>query len=164
MQLLLSDKIYIAIISIILPISYIYFINRYRKISTNKLWGRITGNFKLLNTISLFIIAIAYLITYFAIINYSKLKQEERVLILVGYTGFILFSFLWEPLSFIYLSGNKSVKYSIILSLGLVSLFALLLFLVIRKLDMNIISKVAAFYIFFHTFVFDFIIWNYNFF
>ena len=163
MQLLLTDKIYIAIISIILPISYIYFILKNKNIKTDRLWGRITGNMKLLNTISLFLIAIAYLIVYFTIIGYSKFKEEERRLILIGYTGFILFSLLWEPLSFAYLSGNKLIKYPLILSLGLVSLFGLLLFLVIKRLKINIVSKIAAFYILFHTFIFDFIIWNCNF-
>jgi hypothetical protein len=158
-----SDIIYISIISLILPISYYYYITKYSKISVDKLWGKLDQKSRQVNTVSIGVIALAYIIAFFTYITYNKYHKWDREMILLGYTGFILFSFMWMPLSYQYLMGNKTVKYYLIYSLGLVTFFALLLFLVMRRLKVNIISKLATFYMFFHTFLFDFILWNIGF-
>ena len=75
----------------------------------------------------------------------------------------ILASMLWMPLSIKYLNNKEELtKVAIILILFVVAMCALAIFYKIFKL--NDTGKFKNLALFLHTFLLDFLNWNYNFF
>lgn len=170
-ELTIYNKIYIYLISIIIPISYIYYIKKYNKYGINgeKLWGKMEGILKKLNIISIYIITISYLILLLYITKIKKIENKNKILLLVGITGFIISSYFWMPLTYEYMLGKQNNKKYIYTTLGFVPLFALIILIGVinNKIESKTlynITIVSVIYMLLHTLIFDFIIWNRNFF
>ena len=160
-----------TILGAILLFSYYYFININPKIS-NKLWGSIKGLERKLTIISGIVTSILYLVLiYYFSFSFKKSNNNNKLIneIVTYQILLIIISMLWLPLSIEYIK-NKSIllKFSIILTLFLVAIFAFIIFYKLLKVqDNKLIKKLAlfaAFMLFFHTFFLDFINWNIKFF
>lgn len=160
------------ILGSILLFSYFYLGSNKDKKVLEKLWGNIKGNKRYFYIISIFIAAIGYLyMTYFLAVD---VKNNKNVLnqLLIYQIIIIIFSMLWMPLSIRYLSNkNIILKILIILVLFIVGIAALANTITLRKLEVskNLITKknlaiAGSAYLFFQTFIMDFLSWNYNFF
>ena len=136
------------------------------------LWGRIKEEYKNLYLLSILLASICYLLMLHFVVfrvknNNSKMRQILAFQIII-----ILASMLWMPLSIKYNKNkNTLVKFMVIITLFIVAIaslgntFTVSSLTVPKKENMyKINAVVGSLYLFFHTFVVDFLFWNYNFF
>ena len=160
-----------TILGAILLFSYYYFININPKIA-NKLWGSIKGLERNLTFISGIVTSVLYLVLiYYLSFSFKKSNYNNKLIneIVTYQILLIIISMLWLPLSIEYIKNkNILLKFSIILTLFLVAIFAFIIFYKLLNIEDNkLIKKLAlfaAFMLFFHTFFLDFINWNIKFF
>ena len=160
-----------TILGAILLFSYYYFIKINQNIA-NKLWGNIKGLERNLTIISGIITSVLYLVLiYYFSFSFKKSNYNNKLVnkIVKYQILLIIISMFWLPLSIEYIKNkNIILKFSIILTLFLVALFAfLILYNLLKVNDNKLIKKLAlfaAFMLFFHTFFLDFINWNLKFF
>ena len=160
-----------TILGAILLFSYYYFININPKI-TNKLWGSIKGLERNITIISGIVTSILYLVLiYYFSFSFKKSNDNNKLIneIITYQILLIIISMFWLPLSIEYIKNKSAfLKFSIILTLFLVAIFAFMIFYKLLNIeDDKLIKKLAlfaAFMLFFHTFFLDFINWNIKFF
>jgi hypothetical protein len=160
-----------TILGAILLFSYYYFININPKI-VNKLWGSIKGLERNLTIISGIVTSLLYLVLiYYLSFSFKKSNYNNKLIneIVTYQILLIIISMFWLPLSIEYIKNkNILLKFSIILTLFLVAIFAFIIFYKLLNIEDNkLIKKLAlfaAFMLFFHTFFLDFINWNIKFF
>lgn len=160
-----------TILGAILLFSYYYFININPKI-TNKLWGSIKGLERNITIISGIVTSILYLVLiYYFSFSFKKTNDNNKLIneIITYQILLIIISMFWLPLSIEYIKNKSALlKFSIILTLFLVAIFAFMIFYKLLNIeDDKLIKKLAlfaAFMLFFHTFFLDFINWNIKFF
>ena len=157
------------ILGLLLLASYYYFASENKDI-VNKLWGNIKGIRRYFTIVSIIITAILYLFTFYYIgFKSDKLDQNIIKNIVLYQAMLILASMLWMPLSIKYLNNKEELtKVAIILILFVVAMCALAIFYKIFKLNdtgkFKNLALLGAGVLFLHTFLLDFLNWNYNFF
>lgn len=167
------------LIGINLLLGSILLYSYYRGIETSKLtiddlWGGIVKT-RWLYFLSGILAIIGYLyILYFLVFKMKTSMRNNHILsnISVVQLLIITISMLWLPLTIQYLRGRKRnplLMLGIVLVLLIVSLAALKQVYLIKKIDHNnLLQKNLAIlggsYLFIHSFLFDAISWNYNFF
>ena len=159
------------VLGAILLFSYFY-LGTQNKGVVEKLWGNIKGNIRTFYTVSIFVAAIGYL--YMVYFLGFEVKNNNSIInkLLIHQIVIIVFSMLWMPLSIKYLSNkNTLLKILIILVLFIVGIAALANTITLRNLEVSkkLITKknwaiAGSAYLFFQTFIMDFLSWNYNFF
>ena len=159
-----------TILGLLLLYSYYFLINKLEK--PQRLWGRIHEKYRPIYTVSMLLAALGYmLMMYFLVVkvkNNNELMREILVLQIIV----ILASMLWMPLTIRYMKNkNAIIKSIVILVLFTVAIASFGNFFKVSKIIvpkkekyLKLISILGAFYLFFHTFVLDFLLWNYNFF
>lgn len=158
-----------GVLGLLLLASYVYFVMENKKI-VNKLWGNIKGIKRNLTISSIVITTLFYLFTiYYISFKTSALDQEKIKNIVMYQAILILASMLWMPLSIKYLNKQEELtKVGIILILFVVAMCALAIFYNIFKLNdsgkFKNLALLGAGLLFLHTFLLDFLDWNYNFF
>tara|TARA_B100001027_G_C16140099_1_gene273233 strand:+ start:92 stop:601 length:510 start_codon:yes stop_codon:yes gene_type:complete len=156
-------------LGLILLASYVYFGMKNNKI-VNKLWGNIKGVKRKIIITSILITALFYLFTFYYISFKSDNLDKEKIKNIVLYQAIlILASMLWMPLSIKYLNKKEELtKIGIILILFVVAMSALAIFYNIFKLNdsgkYKNLALIGSGLLFLHTFLLDFLDWNYNFF
>lgn len=156
-------------LGMLLIASYVYFAMENKK-KVNKLWGNIKGVKRRLIIASIFITTLFYLFTIYYITFKTNSLDQEKVKNIVLYQAIlILASMLWMPLSIKYLNKQEELtKVGIILILFVVAMSALAIFYNIFKLNDSgkhkNLALIGAGLLFLHTFLLDFLDWNYNFF
>ena len=159
-------------LGMLLIASYVYFAMENKK-KVNKLWGNIKGVKRKITIASIFITTLFYLFTIYYIIFKTNSLDQEKVKNIVLYQAIlILASMLWMPLTIRYMKNkNAIIKSIVILVLFTVAIASFGNFFKVSKIIvpkkekyLKLISILGAFYLFFHTFVLDFLLWNYNFF
>ena len=174
----LSLFLIITLLGIVLLYSYYYLGTNNKKI-VNDLWGNIR-NIKHLIPVyigSMFLAAIGFLSALYYLYKTTSLTPYEKQMIPISLIIIIFVSIFWMPLSLNYLkiknkTNFKSVylKYAIIGVLSIVafaSLYSTVLINTIREKNYKLEQKIATVgmsYFFIHTFFFDNLSWNYNFF
>ena len=157
-----------GVLGLLLLASYVYFVMENKKI-VNKLWGNIKGIKRNLTISSIVITTLFYLFTiYYISFKTSALDQEKIKNIVMYQAILILASMLWMPLSIKYLNKQEELtKVGIILILFVVAMCALAIFYNIFKLNdsgkFKNLALLGAGLLFLHTFLLDFLDWNYNF-
>jgi hypothetical protein len=166
------NRSYILILSlfgILLLYSYYYFL----KDNNNalKLWGSIKGNLLNIYYLSMILSLIGFILLFFYLLYSDNFLKNDILKIFTLLLMIILTSILWTPLSLEYLrTKNNIYKYFTLFVLFLVALSTFLLLIVLYNINDTkyILSKNLALggmsYFFIHVFLFDFIIWSYNFF
>lgn len=162
--------VFLSIFGIILLYSYYYFLAS-NSGSITKLWGNITGNLLIVYYISMVLATIGFILLFYYLLTTSIFTQKEVNNIFYCLLFIIIISIFWMPLSLKYLEDkncyNKSLTIFVLFLVAISSLY--LIYLVDQVSDReNKISKTLALigliYFFIHVFLFDFIIWDYNFF
>jgi|SaaInlStandDraft_2_1057019.scaffolds.fasta_scaffold154410_1 hypothetical protein len=159
-----------VVLGTILLYSY-YYLGSNNSGVVEKLWGRIRGNLRNFYLFSMLVTLIGYLLMLYFLVFRVKNNNELLNEILVFQIIVIVISMLWMPLSIKYLTNkNIYLKPIIILVLFVVGIAALGNTLKVSKLQVSNKNKsfknlavAGAGYLFFHTFVLDFLGWNYNF-
>jgi hypothetical protein len=169
---MIFNRNYIIIISlfgIILLYSYYYFLKDNE--NTFKLWGNIKGNLLKIYYLSMLLSLIGFIFLFFYLIYSDNFSKNDILKIFIYTSMIVLISIFWTPLSLeYYKTKNYLYKYFTLFVLFLVVLSTFLLLLSIYNVKDNkyILNKNLALigmsYFFIHVFLFDFIIWSYNFF
>ena len=150
--------------------SYYFLYNKMR--NPRILWGRIKEKYKNLYLLSILLATIGYLLMLNFVVFRVKNNNNKMHEILSFQIIIILASMLWMPLSIRYHKNkNIIVKFLVILTLFTVAIASLgnalkvSSLIVPKKENMyKVNAVVGSLYLFFHTFVVDFLFWNYNFF
>ncbi len=174
----LSSFLIIISLGIILLYSY-YYLATHNKANVNALWGNIR-NIKHLIPVyigSMFLSAIGFLLALYYLYKTNSVTLYEKKMIPLSLIVIVGASIFWMPLSLNYLNlKNKTnlsstyLKYLIISVLTIVafaSLYSTILINNIREKNYKLEQKIATIgmsYFFIHTFFFDNLSWNYNFF
>jgi len=165
-----SYIIILAILSIILFYSYYYLtINNKNKVT--ELWGTIKGNLLYIYYLSMFLSLIGFLLLYYYLSITNILTKDQINKIFISLILIVVISMVWMPLSLYYLKYPKDIyKYLIILILLSISSSVLYLIYILstindekNKKEKNL-ALMGMFYFFIQTFIFDFLLWSYNFF
>lgn len=168
----------IITLGLVLLYSYYYFAINNNKI-INDLWGNIR-NIKHLVPVyvgSMILAAIGFLSALYYLYKTTSLTPYEKKIIPISLIIIVFVSIFWMPLSLNYLKiKNKTIfkaaylKYAIIGVLNIVafaSLYSTVLINNIKEKNYKLEQKIAIVgmsYFFIHTFFFDNVSWNYNFF
>jgi hypothetical protein len=155
------------ILGVILLYSYYYFLKNNK--DSMKLWGKINGNLLKIYYISMLLSAFGFLCLFYYLITTNVFTKENIIKLFISLIGIIVISILWMPLSLNYLRNKNNItKFLIIFVLLAVSICALYLLNILYNINDSSITKnialVGMTYFFIHAFLFDFIIWNLNFF
>jgi hypothetical protein len=159
------------ILGAILLFSYYYLASK-NPGEIDKLWGNIKGDVRNLYKVSIILAGIGYVYMLYFLVFKVKNNRELLNKILLFQIILIVISMLWMPISLNYLT-NKHVysKFLIIFIVFIVGIAALGNAVNIYKLDVpsknktgKIMALTGAGYLFFQTFVMDFLSWTYNFF
>ena len=161
---MILEILYFGLVGALLLVSYAYFLQNTKNYTV--LWGSIRGNLLSVYKISLFIVALCFLLIFAYLIHSRMIEKREFIMPL---TAFLLFSMCWMPLSLAYHSSPSTfVCIADIMVLFLVSMSALVLsYRLYKTKNKSVFSNVAtlsALYIFLHCFLLDTCIWSYNFF
>jgi len=174
----LSSFLIIISLGILLLYSY-YYLGSNNKTNVNALWGGIRYIKHLIPVYigSMFLSAIGFLSALYYLYKTSSLTTYEKKMIPISLMVIVLASIFWMPLSLNYLNlKNKTnlksayLKYAIICVLSIVafaSFYSTKLINDIREKKYTTEKKLATIgmsYFFIHTFFFDNVSWNYNFF
>jgi hypothetical protein len=169
---MLFNRSYIVILSlfgIILLYSYYYFLKDNN--NTLKLWGPIKGTLLKIYYVSMLLSLIGFILLLSYLLYSDKFLKNDILNIFIYISMIILISIFWTPLSLAYLK-NKKKRYKkiilFVLFLVALSTFSLLISLynvndTKYKFNKNL-ALIGMSYFFIHVFLFDFIIWSYNFF
>ena len=174
----LSSFLIIISLGIILLYSY-YYLATQNKANVNALWGNIR-NIKHLIPVyvgSMFLSAIGFLVALYYLYKTNSVTLYEKKMIPLSLMVIVFASIFWMPMALNYLKlKNKTnlnstyLKYAIIGVLSLVAfttLYSTILIKNIREKNYKFEQKIATIgmsYFFIHTFFFDNVSWNYNFF
>ena len=170
----LSSFLILFSLGTILLYSYYYLATKNKKI-VNDLWGNIR-NIKYLIPVyigSMFLSAFGFLSALYYLYKTTSLTLYEKKIIPIALMVIIIVSIFWMPLSLNYLKSKAKpsyLKYTIITVLSIVafaSLYSTVLVNNIREKNYKLEQKIATIgmiYFFIHTFFFDNLTWNYNFF
>jgi len=167
-RLILATNI---ILGSILIYSYYYLASK-NEGAVEKLWGNIKGNVRNLYKISILLAGIGYIYMLYFLVFKVKNNRELLNKILIFQVILIVISMLWMPITINYIQNkNAYLKSLIILIVFIVGIAALGNAINIYKLDIpsknrngKILALTGAGYLFFQTFVMDFLSWTYNFF
>jgi hypothetical protein len=177
---MIFNKNYIIILSLfglLLLYSYYYFLKDNN--NTLKLWGSIKGNFLKIYYLSMLLSLIGFMFLFNYLLISDNFSKNDTLKIFVCILLVIIISMFWAPLSLQYLKtiqniqGKESAmiyKYIILVVLFLVSLFSFLLLISLYNINDNkylfnkTLALIGMLYFFIHVFLFDFILWSYNFF
>lgn len=159
------------ILGSILIYSYYYLASK-NEGAVEKLWGNIKGNVRNLYKISILLAGIGYIYMLYFLVFKVKNNRELLNKILIFQVILIVISMLWMPITINYIQNkNAYLKSLIILIVFIVGIAALGNAINIYKLDIpsknrteKILALTGAGYLFFQTFVMDFLSWTYNFF
>ncbi len=161
--------IIIAVLGLILLYSYYYFGTTTQNV--NKLWGRIKGNLLNVYYLSMILSAIGFLLLFYYLIISNNFNKDQVNSIFIALLLIVGVSILWMPLSIYYLKNKKDIyKILIYIVLFIVAISSLALIITLNKTKENKLvfyknlAMVGMIYFFIHAFLFDFLIWTYNFF
>lgn len=170
----LSSFLMLFSLGIVLLYSYYYLATKNKSI-VNALWGNIR-NIKHLIPVyigSMFLSAVGFLAALYYLYKTTSLTPYEKQRIPIALMVIVFASLFWMPLSLNYLKNKTKpayLKYAIIAVLSIVafaSLYSTVLINTIREKNYKLEQKIATIgmsYFFIHTFFFDNLSWNYNFF
>ena len=156
--------IILAILGIILLLSYGYFLQTDKK--SNELWGKIVNPLLTIYYISMLLATIGFLLLFWFLIKSDSFDENNSKNLFIVLCGIILFSMLWMPVSLEYLKKKSNMyKYLVLSVLFMVALssFMVLVILYNIKDTSNYLALIGMLYFFIHVFFFDFILWSYNF-
>lgn len=161
--------IIIAILGIILLYSYYYFGKNTENV--NKLWGRIKGNFLNVYYLSMILSTIGFLLLFYYLIISNNFTEDQVNKLFIALLLIVVVSMIWMPLSIYYLKNKKDLyKFLIYIVLFIVAISSLYLIYILNqtkeyklKLYKNL-AMIGMTYFFIHAFLFDFLMWTYNFF
>jgi len=170
----LPSFLIIILLGILLLYSY-YYLATQNKSSVNALWGNIRSIKHLIPVyiVSMFLSAIGFLAALYYLYKTTSLTSYEKQRIPFAFMVIVFASLFWMPLSLTYLKDKTKpayLKYTIIAVLSIVafaSLYSTVLINTIREKNYKLEQKIATVgmsYFFIHTFFFDNVSWNYNFF
>jgi uncharacterized membrane protein len=161
-------------LGIVLLYSYYYLATKNKKI-INDLWGNIRHIKHLIPVYigSMFVAAVGFLSALYYLYKTTSLTSYEKTKIPIVLMVIIIVSIFWMPLSLNYLKNKTKpayLKYTIIAVLSIVafaSLYSTVLINNIKEKKYKLEQKIATIGMSFfsiHTFFFDNLSWNYNFF
>ncbi len=157
----------IFILGLMLLYSYYYFSQKNPGIIEN-LWGTIKGRLREFYIYSILVCFVFFFFIFIYLNTYNKFNQIEIDTIIISLYGIVLTSILWMPLSIIYYKKpDNLLRFTIIVLLLLVGLFAFNLFYTLYNIKddslLKRVSMIGSFYFFIQAFFMDFLYWNYAF-
>jgi len=170
----LPSFLIIISLGILLLYSYYYLATKNKSI-VDALWGNIRYIKHLIPVYigSMFLSAVGFLAALYYLYKTTSLTPYEKQMIPIALMVIVFVSLFWMPLSLNYLKDKTKpayLKYAIIVVLSIVafaSLYSTVLINTIREKNYKLEQKIATIgmsYFFIHTFFFDNLSWNYNFF
>ena len=159
--------IILSLLGIILLYSYYYFLKDNN--NANKLWGSIKGNLLKIYYLSMILSVIGFLLLFYYLMTSNSFSSKDISNIFLYTSLIVAISILWTPSSLQYYYTKKNIyKYITLLILFLVALSTFMLLISLNNVNDKKLSKNLALigmsYFFIHTFLFDFLLWSYNFF
>jgi hypothetical protein len=160
--------LFIVIVGLILLYSYYHFL---QKTTVDVLWGRIRGSYRSVYYVSMLLAAIGFLFLLYYLYRKRDFTETQVDTFYLWILVFITISIFWMPFTIEYSLKNKTyIQYTIYLVLFLVALAALMILHTLLQIKERELKQerqlaiVGTSYLFFHTFIMDFVLWTHSFF